>query len=226
MHELVRANPLATLVTLSARGLNADHLPMILWGSPVPLGTLRFHLARENPVWREARGNREALAVFQGPAAYISPSWYATKKETGKVVPTWNYAVVHAYGPLRVVEDREWLRSLLEAMVARNEAPFPEPWAISDAPTDYIERAMDSIVGIEMAVSRLCGKWKTSQNHPSRNRASVAAGLRAIGGAEADAMAALVESVTETPASAVMDKNGNTEDAHSRTIIPAEDGEK
>lgn len=218
MHELVRAHPLATLVTLSARGLNADHVPMMLRDSPAPSGTLRFHVARENPVWREATGDKEALAVFHGPAAYVSPSWYATKRETGKVVPTWNYAVVHAYGPLRVVDDRDWLRSLLEALVAHNEGPLPERWSISDAPPDYIEHSMDAIVGIEMVISRLYGKWKMSQNQPLRNRISVAAGLETLGKTEADAIAAMIESAPGSSADDAESRDGRIE-------IRSKDGE-
>lgn len=192
MHDLIRTRPLATLVTLSPHGLEANHIPMMLLESPAPFGTLRGHVVRSNPVWREAAGNGEALAVFCGPSAYVRPSWYATKRETGKVVPTWNYAVVHAHGPLRAVNDRDWLRSLLEGMVARNEGRFAGPWSISDAPADYIERAMEAIVGVEIVISRLSGKWKVSQNQPLRNRLGVVEGLKASGTSEADAVADLV----------------------------------
>lgn len=193
MHELIRARPLATLVTLSSGGLNANHIPLHLSESPAPLGALHGHVARANPMLSDFAGDVESLAVFHGPNAYISPSWYTTKGQTGKVVPTWNYVVVHAYGSLRVVDDAAWLRAQLEDLTADNEAPFPEPWAVSDAPHEYIEGMMAGIVGIEMVITRLSGKWKVSQNQPAQNRSSVVAGLKAVGLPDALAVAALVE---------------------------------
>jgi transcriptional regulator len=197
MHELIRARPLATLVTLSAGGLNANHIPLHLLESPAPFGTLQGHVARANPVLSDLEKNIEVLAVFHGPDAYITPSWYVTKKETGKVVPTWNYAVVHAYGYLRVVDDAAWLRAQLEALTAHNEASFPERWAVSDAPHEFTERLIANIVGFEMVISRLSGKWKVSQNQPKQNQASVIEGLKASGQQESSAMAALVEAATK-----------------------------
>lgn len=197
MHGLVRARPLATLVTMSPGGLNANHIPLHLSETPAPFGTLRGHVARANPLLGDLAGDIETLAVFHGPASYISPSWYATKKQTGKVVPTWNYAVVHAYGFLRVVDDAAWLRAQLESLTAHNEAPFPEPWAVADAPREYIEKTMAAIVGIEMVVTRMSGKWKVSQNQPPENRAGVIAGLRAGGDADALWMADLVEAAAK-----------------------------
>ncbi len=192
MHALIRAQPLATLVTLSSGGLNANHVPLHLSESPAPFGTLQGHVARANPVLSDLTGNIESLAVFHGPNAYISPSWYATKKESGKVVPTWNYAVVHAYGFLRVVDNAAWLRAQLEELTAHNEAPFSESWAVSDAPREYIEKLMTAIVGIEMVITKLSGKWKVSQNQPTQNQAGVVAGLEAGSLPDALAMAALV----------------------------------
>jgi transcriptional regulator len=130
--------------------------------------------------------------VFHGPNAYITPSWYATKKESGKVVPTWNYAVVHAYGFLRIVDDAAWLRAQLETLTAHNESPFAEPWTVSDAPDEYIEKMMTAIVGIEMVITKLSGTWKVSQNQPAQNQAGVFAGLKASSLPDAAAMAALV----------------------------------
>jgi len=193
MHELIRARPLATLVTLSSNGLNANHIPLHLSELPTPYGTLRGHVARANPMLSDLTKDIETLAVFHGPDTYITPAWYATKNETGKVVPTWNYVVVHAYGFLRVVDDADWLRSQLETLTAHNEASFTEPWAVSDAPVEHIENIMAAIVGIEMVITRLCGKWKASQNQPSQNRASVVAGLKASCLPDALAMAALVD---------------------------------
>lgn len=197
MHELIRARPLATLVTLSSNGLNANHIPLHLSESPAPFGTLQGHVARVNPILRDLENNIEVLAVFHGPDTYITPSWYATKKETGKVVPTWNYAVVHAYGYVRVVDDVSWLRAHLEALTAKNESSFSEPWAVSDAPHEYTEKLIGNIVGFEMVISRLSGKWKVSQNQPQQNQASVTAGLKATGLQDSSAMAVLVEAATK-----------------------------
>ena len=193
MHGLIRARPLATLVTLSSNGLNANHIPLHLSESPAPFGALWGHVARANPILDDLAKDVEALAVFHGPDTYITPSWYATKPETGRVVPTWNYVVVHAYGYLRVVDDPVWLRTQLDALTTQSEAPFAEPWAVSDAPEEFIERLKGAIVGVEMVITRLQGKWKVSQNQPSQNQASVIAGLKASGLPETMEMAALVE---------------------------------
>ena len=193
MHELIRAHPLATLVTLSSSGLNANHIPLHLLESPAPFGTLQGHVARANPMLRDLEKNLEVLAVFHGPDAYITPSWYATKQETGKVVPTWNYAVVHAYGYVRVIDDASWLRTHLEALTAHNEAAFAEPWAVADAPHDFTEKLIQHIVGFEMVISRLSGKWKVSQNQPQQNQVSVTAGLKVNALQDTSAMAVLVE---------------------------------
>lgn len=193
MHELIRARPLATLVTLSSGELNANHIPLHLSESPAPFGTLRGHVARANPMLADLTNNIESLAMFHGPNAYITPSWYATKKETGKVVPIWNYAVVHAYGFLRVVDNAAWLRAQLEDLTTHNEASFSEPWAVSDAPRQHIEKMIAGIVGIEMVITKLSGKWKVSQNQPAQNQASVVAGLKGSVLPDALAMAALVE---------------------------------
>ena len=155
-------------------------------------GTLRGHVARSNPIWRDLDSDIEVLAIFHGPDAYISPSWYATKQEAGKVVPTWNYTVVHAYGPLRIIDDASWVRSQLEALTAHNEAAFAEPWKVSDAPHDFTEKLIEAIVGIEMVITRLSGKWKVSQNQPPQNQASVIQGLNASEQIGATTMAALV----------------------------------
>jgi len=192
MHELMRARPLATLVTLSSAGLDANHIPLHLADAPAPFGTLRGHVARANPLWRDFAKDVEVLAIFHGPDSYITPSWYATKKETGKVVPTWNYAVVHAYGTLRVIDDAAWLRAQLEALTAHNEAGFAQPWSVSDAPHEYTEKLIGAIVGFEIVITRLSGKWKVSQNQPAKNQAGVIAGLNNSDQRDAAEMAALV----------------------------------
>lgn len=193
LQGLIADHPLGTLVTLASDGLNANHIPFEIDSSAGQFGTLRAHVARNNPVWHDLLETVDPMVVFQGPTAYISPSWYATKQEHGKVVPTYNYAVVHAYGPLRVIEDPAWLRAFLVRLTARHEPQAGGNWKIEDAPPDYIEKTLTAIVGIEIPITRLQGKWKTSQNQPAVNRAGVAAGLEGIGSDEALAMARLVQ---------------------------------
>lgn len=193
MHELIRAQPLATLVTLSSSGLTANHIPLHLCPSPPPFGVLHGHVARANPILNDLPSDIESLAIFHGPQAYITPSWYATQKETGKVVPTWNYAVVHAYGFLRLVDNPVWLRAHLDGLTLHNEASFSDPWAVSDAPQEYIEKIMAHIIGIELVITKLWGKWKVSQNQSSQNQAGVVAGLRTSDLPGALGMAELIE---------------------------------
>lgn len=193
MHELMRARPLATLVTLTSGGLDANHIPLHLIDQPAPFGTLRGHVARANPLWRDFSPDTEVLAIYQGPDSYITPSWYATKQQTGRVVPTWNYAVVHAHGTLRVIDDATWVRAQIEALTDHHEANFPRPWAVADAPHEYTEKLIASIVGIEIVITRLSGKWKVSQNQPEQNQASVIEGLKNSELRDAPAVAALVK---------------------------------
>ncbi len=193
LHQLIRARPLSTLVTLSSSGLNANHIPLHLSEQPSPFGTLRGHVARVNPIWNDIAQDVEVLAIFHGPDAYITPSWYPTKAETGKAVPTWNYAVAHAYGTFRIIDDASWLRAHLEMLTTHNEAPFAEPWHMDDAPADFTEKLIGAIVGIEIGITRLSGKWKVSQNQPAENQAGVVRGLCASGDIKATEMAALIE---------------------------------
>ncbi len=193
LHQLIRSHPLGVLVTSGADGLNANHVPFEIDPNPAPFGTLRAHVARANPVWREFSREVEPLVIFQGPQAYITPSWYQTKKETGKVVPTFNYIVVHAYGAMRVIEDADWLRKFVSGLTDRFEAPRAQPWAVTDAPEDFIAMQLRAIIGIEIPVARLIGKWKTSQNRPAADQKGVVAGLRESDDAVAQAMAIAVE---------------------------------
>jgi transcriptional regulator len=191
MHELMRAYPLATLVTLTSNGLDANHIPLQLAADASPFGTLQGHVARANPLWKDFDKDGEVLVIFQGPECYISPSWYATKKETGKAVPTWNYAVVHAHGKLRVIDDASWKRAQIDALTTRHEAPLPHPWAVTDAPDDYIDKMIAAVVGIEIEITRLSGKWKVSQNQPAENHTGISETLRSNGkSAMADLVAA------------------------------------
>ncbi len=188
MHALIKAHPLATLVTTTAQGLEANHIPMLIDAEPAPWGTLRGHVARANPVWRTFNADTEVLAVFQGPHGYITPSWYPSKAQHGKVVPTWNYAVVHAYGLLKVFEDAEWLRKLVTRLTESQESPREQPWQVTDAPADYVNTMLRAIVGIEIPLRRLQGKWKMSQNRLPQDRDGVIKALEEQGDAAALAM--------------------------------------
>ncbi|HSY28617.1 MAG TPA: FMN-binding negative transcriptional regulator [Burkholderiaceae bacterium] len=194
LHQLIRDYGLGTLVTLSAGGLEANHIPFEIDPEPAPFGTLRAHVARNNPVWREFSSDVDALAVFQGAQAYISPNWYQTKQENGQVVPTYNYMVVHAGGAMKIIEDPVWLLALVGRLTNRYEASQAAPWKVSDAPDQYIEKMLSAIVGIEIPIKKLVGKWKVSQNRPAVDRARVVSGLQEQGGENAIAMATAVQS--------------------------------
>jgi len=176
MHALMRDHPLAALVTRSARGLDANHIPLQLLQSAEGHDVLRGHVARANPLLQTPPKD-DVLVIFQGPSAYVSPGWYPGKAQTGRAVPTWNYLVVHAHGPLRLIEDRDWLRTQLAALTADHEAGEPTPWSMDEAPAEYIETLLKAIVGIEIPITRLQGKWKLSQNQPAQNRAGVMAAM-------------------------------------------------
>ncbi len=190
LHELMRANPFAALVVHTPSGLEVNHVPFVLDTAPSPLGTLRAHVARGNPVWRSLTGDSEAVVIFQGPDHYISPTWYPSKAETGgQVVPTWNYAVVHAHGPAIAIEERGWLERHLAELVHVNEDGRAPLWQITDAPADFMARMVGAVVGIEIPVRRLVGKWKLNQNRSLADRESVVVALEADGSAAALAMA-------------------------------------
>ncbi|HWU77616.1 MAG TPA: FMN-binding negative transcriptional regulator [Rhodanobacter sp.] len=182
---LVRAYPFATVVASAANGLIANHLPF----EQVD-GVLHGHVARGNELAQ--MDGVEVLLVFRGPDGYISPNWYPSKHETGREVPTWNYAVVHVHGRLRVIDDAVWLRRLLERLTDRHEAGQPQPWKVTDAPEDHIGKSLRAIVGLEVTMDRIEGKFKLSQNHPARNRAGVIAGLRERNGDGDAELAALM----------------------------------
>lgn len=192
LHALMRTRPLATLVTTCASGLVANHVPVQTLAEPKPLGSIRGHIARANPLWREYSEGREALAIFQGPDAYISPSLYPSKKHTGEVVPTWDYAVVHAHGTLKFINDPGWLHDFVAGLTATHEAARPQPWNIGDAPREYIEKMLGMIVGFEFAISKLTGKWKVSQNRPAADQQGVVQGLQGAGDADSREIAAML----------------------------------
>ena len=174
---LMRERPLATLIVATPEGPTADLIPLEYAEGEGPHGTLRGHVARANPLWRHA--GAQALAVFAGPQAYVSPGWYPSKHEHGKVVPTWNYAMVQARGTLAAVDDAPWLRALVGRLTDHHEATQLQPWAVGDAPDDYVQQMLRAIVGIEIPLASLAGKWKVSQNRSVADRQGVAEGLAA-----------------------------------------------
>jgi transcriptional regulator len=176
MHALMRARPFAALVSAGAAGLYGTHLPTVLKDEGT-FGTIECHLARGNPHWKDLAAGGEAMMIFQGPEAYITPNWYPSKAQTQKVVPTWNYAVVHAYGVPAVMQDRDWLRRHVGELTAQQEKREARPWAVTDAPESYIDVMLRGIVGFRFAITRLEGKWKMSQNREMKDRAGVVQGL-------------------------------------------------
>ena len=185
LDALIRTYPFATVVANTANGLIANHLPFELVD-----GVLHGHVARGNELVQ--LDGAEVLLVFQGPDGYISPNWYPTKHETGREVPTWNYAALHVHGRLRVIDDAAWLKILLERLTDHHEADQPQPWKMSDAPDDHIETSLRAIVGLEVTIDRVEGKFKLSQNHPAHNRAGVIAGLHQRNGDGDAELAALM----------------------------------
>lgn len=188
-HDFIRAHPLGVLMTSGEGGLMANHIPCLLYPEG-PHGVLRLHMARANPQWKELAAGGDCLLVFHGAQAYITPSWYATKAETHKVVPTWNFVAVHVWGTPTVHDDPTWVRAQIGALTDAQEKARVQPWRVEDAPEDFIAAQMRAIVGIEIAITRLEGKWKVSQNRNAADRQGVAAGLA---GEQGDAvMAGLV----------------------------------
>ena len=192
MQRLIAEHPLGTIVTLGPDGLTANHIPFLFDMRSGERGTLIGHVARNNDLWRAASGTTEALVIFQGPSAYISPNWYPTKQETHQVVPTYNYAVVHVHGPLVVHDDMKWVRGLVGKLTKAMERAQAVAWKMADAPPDFMENQLANIVGIEIPIHRMVGKWKVSQNRVPADREGAAAGLRATGDPANAAMAELV----------------------------------
>lgn len=183
MRQLMQNYPFAPLITLDGEEFCADHIPFELRKEPGPYGTLVGHVARANPVWQKADGAK-ALVVFHGPDGYISPSWYALKQETGKVVPTWNFAVVQAYGNIRVIHEAQFIKAHIEKLTDRQESVFAKPWSVGDAPQEFTDMLAKHIVGIEIVISKLVGKWKLSQNRSAADKAGAIKGLREQGNHE------------------------------------------
>ncbi|MGL6233340.1 FMN-binding negative transcriptional regulator [Aeromonas rivipollensis] len=181
LHRLMRVYPLGALVTQGEQGLDANHLPFELDAGEGDHGVLRAHVARNNPLWQEVKEGQEVLVIFRAAEGYISPNWYPSKQEHHKQVPTWNYAVVHAHGRIRVRDDARFVRRLLATLTRTQEAAEPAPWKMADAPRDYIEAMVQAVVGIEIEIDQLVGKFKLSQNKEEGDRLGAVDALQAKG---------------------------------------------
>jgi transcriptional regulator len=187
--QLIRDNPLATLVTLVDGELEANHIPLQHRENGSEFGVLVGHVARANSVWRGFSSGTPLLAVFSGGDAYISPSWYPSKQEHGKAVPTWNYLAAHVKGMVQIKTDPQWVLEMLNGLTEQHESQFEKPWAVADAPADYIEKLTQAIVGFEISITHVQSKWKLSQNHSEQNRQGVVAGLSSLGSEKSRKMA-------------------------------------
>jgi transcriptional regulator len=193
LHDFVERHPLAVVVADTANGMQANHLPLMLEPGDGGAGILKGHVARANSMWKDVPAGSEVLAIFQGPSQYISPNWYPSKNEHGRVVPTWNYAVVHVRGHITWHHDKSRLRALVEALTDRHERGHEFPWHVSDAPDEFIQQMLAAIVGFDIAITSMTGKWKLSQNRSPAERAGVVAALSALPDAASREMAMLVE---------------------------------
>ena len=193
LHDLIRAHSFGSLITMGPSGILATHLPLVFEEDGSEYGTLKAHVSRANPQWRSFDKSVDALAIFSGPHHYISASWYPGAVDPGTEVPTWNYVTVHAYGTLRAIEDAAWLRAHVSALTDIHEANSTPPWTVGNAPEDYFASQIKGIVGFELPIRRLEGKWKTSQNRNATDRAAVAKGLAALDTPDSLTMKLLVE---------------------------------
>lgn len=198
LQNLIRLHPLGAWVTLGEGELVANHIPFYLDASRGEFGTLVAHIARANPVWQSFSKTIPSVVIFQGAESYITPSWYPSKKLHGKMVPTWNYVVVHARGFPTIHEDRDWLLGALNRITDHQEQKRAAPWKVADAPEDYLDRLLAGIVGLEIPITSLTGKWKVSQEKAEPDQLGVIAGLAELGDAEAVRMAALVRERMQT----------------------------
>jgi transcriptional regulator len=193
LHALIRSHPLSTWVTQANGELVVNHIPFLLDSAKGQFGTLIGHVARANPIWKSFSREMASVVIFQGPQTYITPSWYPTKHAHGKAVPTWNYAVVHAHGMPRAIEDGDWLLKHVTELSDLHESERAVPWSVSDAPPDYIDSMLKGIVGIEIPINAVVGKWKTSQNRPLPDKLGTIAGLYERSDGNSQQMAALVQ---------------------------------
>ena len=199
LHAAMKQSELATLVTTTTRGLVATHLPLLLDETRGEFGTLIGHVSRANVQWRETDPEAEALIIFLGLDAYVTPNWYPAKQETGRVVPTWNYSAIHAYGRIAFFEDVEKLRTVVTELTTKHEASFPAPWQVTDAPAVYIDSQLKAIVGFELQIVRLEGKQKFNQNRSLEDRIGVIEGLRGLGDERKTQVAKLMEEIESRP---------------------------
>jgi transcriptional regulator len=196
LHTLIRSHPLGTFVVLGPDGIEANHFPFFIDASVMPYGVLRGHIPKANLIWKDfCNRDVEAMVIFQGEEAYITPSWYATKHEHGKVAPTWNYATVHAYGQPRFIHDHDWLLSHVTELTSGQEAEQAMPWKVTDAPAEYVDGRLDHIVGVELLITRILGKWKMSQNRSPADQSGVIAGLNAQQTEKSMTLARLVKGI-------------------------------
>ena len=193
LHGLIRTHPLGMWVTQANGELVANHIPFLLDAGRGRHGTLVAHVARANPVWESFSTTVQSLIVFRGAETYITPSWYPSKQAHGRAVPTWNYAVVHVSGMPRAITDRDWLLQFVSRLTDTQEASRAQPWKVADAPSDHIDRLLANIVGVEIPIDRIVGKWKANQPSPAADKLGVIAGLLDRGDAQAQEMAALVQ---------------------------------
>ena len=193
LHDLIRAHPLGTWVIQGADGLEANHIPFLVAPEMGPHGALLAHVARANPVWKALGEATPSLVVFQGPQGYVTPSWYPSKGAHGKVVPTWNYAVVHAHGTARAIDDAKWLRKHVTQATEFHERNRAVPWKVSDAPSDFIDTMVKSIVGLEIRLTKLEGKWKMGQNRTEPDKLGTIAGFTGRGDENSLAIAELIQ---------------------------------
>jgi transcriptional regulator len=191
-HALIRDQPFGLLISTGADGPVANAIPFHLDTTQGAKGRLQTHVARANSQWQDISDGAQVLVVFQGVHHYVTPSWYQTKRETGKVVPTWNYAMVQVRGPARVIDDPVWLRAQIEALTRGQEDGRAEPWAVGDAPAEFIASQIKGIIGIEIDIAEIEGKWKVSQNRSADDQKGVIEGLAATAGPDAACMAELV----------------------------------
>jgi transcriptional regulator len=200
LQAFVEQHPLATLVAMTAQGLTANHIPLRAQLSPAGAGVLRGHVARANSLWRELQPNAQVLAIFTGADSYVSPSWYPSKREHGRVVPTWNYATVHINGSISFIDDATWLRQFVTSLTDVHERGRKPRWQVSDAPADYVDAMLRAIVGFEIKVSGIVAKFKGGQNRSAADRAGVNAALRAAGRSAVDVAEIVPNSDPPAPA--------------------------
>lgn len=193
LHALIRSHPLGTWVIQTREGLVVNHVPFLVDATRGEYGTLVGHIARANPIWKSFTKESACVVIFQGPQTYITPSWYPTKQEHGKAVPTWNYAVVHAHGTPLSVDESDWMLKHVTALSDLHESERAIPWSVSDAPPDYINNMLKAVIGIEIPISTLVGKWKMSQNRPLSDQLGTVTGLHERGDSNSRQVATLIE---------------------------------